>query len=296
MPSFAMKVNRMTDEKTNPATSPAASIPGRPSNRNVLLALTVSLNHVAFWGSLLYWHWKSDSVQMAVGRCAVFVAVMAGVHFIGYRLWQRQCVQDQGDSNESPSSPDFARVLAPYQNCTTSAWRHLVSGVGRPADCSRRPDCRLGLLAGLRRHRSPPTKFTNAGRYPFDSIWFLVDFRRRIRRRAVFLGSVGPHVNPTMHHNSMKTFEELLNLQEPGWAVVQGWLREATNTVEVLPPIEANRKSALVAIQVTTRSPMGEIIYEAGGILVDHGWIRILGFGLRTPAAISARMEQRPHF
>ncbi len=106
MPSFAMKVNRMTDEKTNPATSPAASIPGRPSNRNVLLALTVSFAiNVAFWGSLLYWHWKSDSVQMAVGRCAVFVAVMAGVHFIGYRLWQRQCVQDQGDSNESPSSP-----------------------------------------------------------------------------------------------------------------------------------------------------------------------------------------------
>ena len=49
----------------------------------------------------------------------------------------------------------------------------------------------------------------------------------------------------------MKTFEELLNLQEPGWAVVQGWLREATNPVEVLPPVEANRKSALVAVQVT---------------------------------------------
>ena len=85
----------------------------------------------------------------------------------------------------------------------------------------------------------------------------------------------------------MKTFEELLNLQEPGWAVVQGWLREATNTVEVLPPIEANRKSALVAIQVTTRSPMGAIIYEAGGILVDHGWIRILGSGCeRLPRSL----------
>ena len=85
----------------------------------------------------------------------------------------------------------------------------------------------------------------------------------------------------------MKTFEELLNLQEPGWAVVQDWLREATNPVEVLPPVEANRKSALVAIQVTTRSPMGAIIYETGGILVDHGWIRILGSGCeRLPRSL----------
>ncbi len=86
----------------------------------------------------------------------------------------------------------------------------------------------------------------------------------------------------------MKTFEELLNLQEPGWAVVQGWLREATNPVEVLPPVEANRKSALVAVQVTTRSPMGAIIYETGGILVDHGWIRVLGSGCgRMPRSIA---------
>jgi hypothetical protein len=58
----------------------------------------------------------------------------------------------------------------------------------------------------------------------------------------------------------MRTFEELLNTEEPGWAVVQDWLREATNPVEVLPPVEANRESALVAIRVTTLSPMGAII------------------------------------
>jgi hypothetical protein len=86
----------------------------------------------------------------------------------------------------------------------------------------------------------------------------------------------------------MKTFEELLNLQEPGWPIVQGWLREATNPVEVLPSVDANRQSVLVAIQVTTRSPMGAIIYETGGILVDHGWIRLLGSGCeRLPRSIA---------
>lgn len=86
----------------------------------------------------------------------------------------------------------------------------------------------------------------------------------------------------------MKTFEELLNMEEPGWAVVQDWLRQATNPVEVLPPIKANRQPALVAVQVTTRSPMGAIIYETGGILVDHGWLRILGSGCdRLPRSVA---------
>lgn len=30
---------------------------------------------------------------------------------------------------------------------------------------------------------------------------------------------------------------------------------------------------------VTTRSPMGAIVYSTGGILIDNGWIRILGSG-----------------
>jgi Protein of unknown function DUF2625 len=39
---------------------------------------------------------------------------------------------------------------------------------------------------------------------------------------------------------------------------------------------------ALYLTQVTTKSPMGAIIYETGGILVDNGWIRILGSGSET--------------
>jgi Protein of unknown function DUF2625 len=32
-------------------------------------------------------------------------------------------------------------------------------------------------------------------------------------------------------------------------------------------------------VQVTTRSPMGALVYETGGLLIDHGWIRVLGSG-----------------
>ncbi|WP_116109269.1 DUF2625 domain-containing protein [Lewinella sp. IMCC34191] len=77
----------------------------------------------------------------------------------------------------------------------------------------------------------------------------------------------------------MRPLTELINLEEPGWEVVEEWITSATNKVEILPKNEQRAGSALYRTQVTTRSPMGAIIYETGGILVDHGWIRILGSG-----------------
>lgn len=78
----------------------------------------------------------------------------------------------------------------------------------------------------------------------------------------------------------MKTLQELINLEDPGWPLVQKWIAEAANPVEILPPSnDVKRGESLVAAQVTTRSPMGAIIYESGGIFVDHGWLRILGSG-----------------
>lgn len=76
-----------------------------------------------------------------------------------------------------------------------------------------------------------------------------------------------------------RSLKELVNLEEPGWTIVEGWIAEATNRVEVLPAREHERGEALLKTQVTTRSPMGAVIYESGGLLVDNGWIRILGSG-----------------
>ena len=78
----------------------------------------------------------------------------------------------------------------------------------------------------------------------------------------------------------LKQLHELVNEVDPAWPLVQQWICEASNPVEVLPPPDdKTRQQALVDAQVTTRSPMGAIIYESGGILVDHGWLRILGSG-----------------
>lgn len=77
----------------------------------------------------------------------------------------------------------------------------------------------------------------------------------------------------------MRPLDQLINKTEPGWTLVQDWISKAKNKVEVLPVDTAKAKDALFKTQVTTRSPMGAIIYLSGGLLVDGGWIRILGSG-----------------
>ncbi|MBF9219909.1 DUF2625 domain-containing protein [Hymenobacter sp. BT662] len=77
----------------------------------------------------------------------------------------------------------------------------------------------------------------------------------------------------------MRPLTELINNQDPGWPLVQDWIAAAENDVRLLPKTAARAESALLAAQVTTRSPMGAVVYETGGILVDNGWLRILGSG-----------------
>jgi hypothetical protein len=76
-----------------------------------------------------------------------------------------------------------------------------------------------------------------------------------------------------------RPLSELINRQDPGWGLVQQWIKEAKNPVQVLPRTPARADSALFAAQVTTRSPLGAIVYETGGLLVDGGWLRLLGSG-----------------
>jgi hypothetical protein len=79
----------------------------------------------------------------------------------------------------------------------------------------------------------------------------------------------------------LKPLDSLINKKEPALEMVKQWIKEAKNLVEVLPKDSVRADSALYQTQVTTRSPMGAVVYETGGILIDHGWIRILGSGCK---------------
>jgi hypothetical protein len=78
---------------------------------------------------------------------------------------------------------------------------------------------------------------------------------------------------------AMRTLTELINASDPGIALIRDWIVAARCPVEILTCSRDAGEAALIAIQVTTRSPLGAICHETGGILVDDGWLRILGAG-----------------
>lgn len=78
-----------------------------------------------------------------------------------------------------------------------------------------------------------------------------------------------------------RTWSELVQVPEPLLPTFQKWARGATNPVEVLPPNPnpADREEAIVAVQASRDSLLGTLAWDTGGMLVDHGFIRVLGSG-----------------
>lgn len=94
----------------------------------------------------------------------------------------------------------------------------------------------------------------------------------------------------------MKTLEQLLQTDEPAIDRVRAWIDRSERECEILPPAP-QRDELLVQTQVSTRSPLGAVVYETGGILIDGGWLRILGSGGkgRLGRSVPAWNEQRSH-
>ena len=83
----------------------------------------------------------------------------------------------------------------------------------------------------------------------------------------------------TFSQTKMRPLKDLIDPNDSGWKLVKEWIDTAENKVEILPADPQKAKDALYQLQVTTNSPMGAIVYKTGGLLIDDGWIRILGSG-----------------
>lgn len=109
----------MSDETTNPqqpSEAPSSVEQTQKSDRAAQLALMILFCITStLGGTILYHGWVNVGVYMAVGRCAVFVAFMAGVHLIGCRLWQQQRVRHQRDNNKSLTRPISPAYWPPVQ-------------------------------------------------------------------------------------------------------------------------------------------------------------------------------------
>jgi uncharacterized protein DUF2625 len=86
----------------------------------------------------------------------------------------------------------------------------------------------------------------------------------------------------------MRPVEQLIDTANSAWPEVQKAISDSKGRARVVPGERARGERALYALQVTTRSPMGAIALETGGIIVDHGWIRILGGGSDKLASIAS--------
>lgn len=76
-----------------------------------------------------------------------------------------------------------------------------------------------------------------------------------------------------------RSLDELIDAHDPAWPLLEQQIASASNAVEVLAVNRERAKEVLLHLQVTTRSYLGAVAFEAGGIFIDHGWLRLLGSG-----------------
>lgn len=77
---------------------------------------------------------------------------------------------------------------------------------------------------------------------------------------------------------ALKTLEELTS-RRTAWPKVRAWIDQAGKRVETLPPDPQSSAATLLALQIGTATPLGAVAYHSGGLLVDSGWLRVLGSG-----------------
>lgn len=97
--------------------------------------------------------------------------------------------------------------------------------------------------------------------------------------RSLFILSITFTCFHTFAQNKMQSLTELVNTTDPAWPMVKQWIDSAKNKVEVMEVDPSAAKLVLYNAQVSTYSTLGSVIYNSGGIMVDHGWLRILGSG-----------------
>ncbi len=83
----------------------------------------------------------------------------------------------------------------------------------------------------------------------------------------------------------MRSCSELRS-SDPAWPIVLEWVAGCPHPVQVLDPDPDRAKACLVAMQVSDGSVLGGLGANSGGVLVDHGWLRLLGSGHATMAGV----------
>jgi hypothetical protein len=95
-----------------------------------------------------------------------------------------------------------------------------------------------------------------------------------LRKRALGLGFV--HGMPQCETRGCWHAERI---DQSAWTEVTATMAAAPYPVKVLPADAAQAQGCLAALGITTGSWLGAVVANTGGVLIDHGWLRVLGYG-----------------
>lgn len=80
-------------------------------------------------------------------------------------------------------------------------------------------------------------------------------------------------------------------MEPSAWVAISASVAAAPYPVEVLPADPERSAACLATLGVTTRSWLGAVVVGSGGLLVDHGWLRVLGGGHRNLPDVVAAVD-----
>lgn len=95
--------------------------------------------------------------------------------------------------------------------------------------------------------------------------------------RALYAQGCRGGLTPTI--GAVRPISELRDVATPAWPLIAAAIETAAHPVVSLPVDPDQGEETLVALQVTAASALGALALNTGGLVVDHGWLRILGGG-----------------
>src|SRR5689334_3586703 len=92
----------------------------------------------------------------------------------------------------------------------------------------------------------------------------------------------------------MRPVDELANVPDPAWPALHERLQAAHCDVTVLPVEGDAGERTLYALQVSAGSTLGALALHTGGVVCDHGWLRMLGAGAHGLPSLAAANDLPP--
>jgi Protein of unknown function DUF2625 len=80
---------------------------------------------------------------------------------------------------------------------------------------------------------------------------------------------------------------------QSAWSEISALVLASPYPVEVLPADPQQAAACLAALEITTTSWLGAVIANSGGLVVDHGWLRVLGGGHDRLPDVAAERARR---